>query len=97
MKINDKIIDRIAFLSRLEFKDKARKNIKNDLNKMLSFVEQLNELDTANVEPLIYMCDEVNILREDEVHHEISQYEALKNAPEKISYYFKVHRVIDKS
>ena len=64
---------------------------------MLGFIEKLNELDTTNVEPLIYMSDEVNVLREDDVKHDISQDEALKNAPKHDSDYFKVPKVIEKA
>ena len=63
---------------------------------MLAFIEKLNELDTTNVEPLIYMSDEVNVMREDDVKTEITQDEALKNAPKHDSDYFKVPKVINK-
>ena len=96
MKIDKKIVDKLADLSKLEFDDKSREEIINDLNKMLAFVEKLNEVDTANVEPLIYMTDEVNVLREDDVHHDITQKDALKNAPKKDSDYFKVPKVLGK-
>lgn len=96
MKIDKKIVEKLADLSKLEFDDKSREEIINDLNKMLAFVEKLNEVDTTNVEPLIYMTDEVNVLREDDVHHEITQKDALKNAPKKDSDYFKVPKVLRK-
>ena len=64
---------------------------------MLGFIEKLNELDTTDVEPLIYMSDEVNVLREDDVKHDISQDDALKNAPKHDSDYFKVPKVIEKA
>ena len=96
MKIDKKIVEKLADLSKLEFDDKSREEIINDLNKMLTFVEKLNEVDTTNVEPLIYMTDEVNVLREDDVHHEITQKHALKNAPKKDSDYFKVPKVLRK-
>ena len=96
MIIDKKIVDKLADLSKLEFDDKSREEIINDLNKMLAFVEKLNEIDTTNVEPLIYMTDEINVLREDDVHHDITQKDALKNAPKKDSDYFKVPRVLGK-
>ena len=65
------------------------------MNRMLSFVEKLNELDTKGVEPLIYMTDESNVLREDVVKETITQKEALLNAPKKDSDYFKVAKVIE--
>lgn len=96
MRIDNETVDKIAHLARLEFKDEAKEQIIKDMNNMLAFVEKLNELDTSNVEPLIYMSNEVNVLREDEIKHEITQEEALKNAPKKDSDYFKVPKVIEK-
>jgi aspartyl-tRNA(Asn)/glutamyl-tRNA(Gln) amidotransferase subunit C len=64
------------------------------LNEMIAFVDKLKELDTANVEPLVFMTEETNVLREDVVESPISQAEALKNAPSKDMYYFRVPKVI---
>ena len=96
MKIDKEPVDKISHLARLEFDDTAKAEIINDMNNMLSFVEKLNELDTANIEPLIYMSEEVTVLREDEIIHKITQSEALKNAPQHDSDYFKVPKVINK-
>ena len=95
MKIDHKTVDEIAHLARLEFEAGAKDEIANDMNRMLAFVEKLNELDTKGVDPLIYMTDESNVLREDEVQETITQKEALMNAPKKDSDYFKVAKVID--
>jgi len=95
MKIDHKTVDEVAHLARLEFDAAAKDEIANDMNRMLSFVEKLNELDTKGVEPLIYMTDESNVLREDVVRETITQKEALLNAPKKDSDYFKVAKVID--
>jgi len=96
MKIDNETVDKIAHLARLEFDNQAKQEMVKDMNNMLGFIEKLNELDTTNVEPLIYMSDEANVLREDEVIPEITQDEALKNAPKKDSDYFKVPKVIEK-
>jgi len=96
MKLNEKIVDKIASLSKLEFKDKEKAMIISDMNKMLEFVDQLKELNTDQVAPLIHMSEEVNILREDEVVETIRQEDALKNAPSKDSTYFKLPKVLDK-
>ena len=90
------MVDHLAHLARIEFENESKTEIISDLNKILSFVEKLNELDTENVEPLIYMTDENNVMREDEVILTITQQEALKNAPQKDSDYFKVPKVIEK-
>ena len=78
MKLDEKMVDKIASLSKLEFKDKEKAMIINDMNKMLEFVDQLKELNTDQVAPLIHMSEEVNILREDEAVETIWQEDALK-------------------
>ena len=94
-KIDIKTVDEIAHLARLEFKDDAKEGIINDMNRMLDFIEKLNELDTDKIEPLIYMTQEQNVLREDEPKVTLTQKEALKNAPQKDTDYFKAPKVID--
>ena len=96
MEVNNKLIQDIAKLSKLKFDDSAEEKMKADLEKMLDFVDKLNEIDTEDIDPLIYMSEEVNVLREDKVTEETSQEDALKNAPEKDSDYFKVPTVLKK-
>ena len=96
MEVNNKLIQDIAKLSKLKFDDSAEEKMKSDLEKMLAFVDKLNEIDTEGIDPLIYMSEEVNVLREDKVTEETSQEDALKNAPQKDSDYFKVPTVLKK-
>lgn len=86
----------MAELSKLEFEDAEKERIKNDLQKIFDLVEKLNELDVEGVEPLIYMTDEVNVLRKDEVRDTVSKADALLNAPQKDSDFFKVPKVLKK-
>lgn len=94
-KIDIKTVNEVAHLARLEFNEDGKIEILNDMNRMLAFVDKLNELDTDDTEPLIYMTDEKNVLREDDPKETLTQKEALKNAPKKDSDYFKVPKVID--
>jgi aspartyl-tRNA(Asn)/glutamyl-tRNA(Gln) amidotransferase subunit C len=95
-KIDIKTVDEVAHLARLEFTTEEEKSkILTDMNRMLGFIDKLNELDTSNIEPLIYMTNEKNILREDEPKTTVTHKEALKNAPRKDSDYFKVPKVIE--
>ncbi|MBS1652919.1 MAG: Asp-tRNA(Asn)/Glu-tRNA(Gln) amidotransferase subunit GatC [Bacteroidetes bacterium] len=94
-KINIQTVDEIAHLARLEFEKEAKQEIVNDLNRMLGFIDKLNELDTTNETPLIYMTNEQNILRADEPSATITQKDALKNASKKDSDYFKAPKVIE--
>ncbi len=95
MKVNEQLIGHLSHLARLQFDAQAGQEMIHDLNRILGFVEKLEEVDTEGVEPLIYMTDETNILRNDEVIQTITQDEALKNAPRKDSDYFRVPRFID--
>ena len=96
MKITDEIVDHIAHLARLKFEGDKKVTIKEDMNNIISFMDALSEVPTDNVEPLIFMSDEVNVLREDIATETITQKEALKNAPKKDSDYFRIPKVLDK-
>lgn len=96
MTIDHNTVDRIAALAKLEFEGSAKDEMINDLNRIISFVEKLNELDTEGVEPLVYMTDEFNVLREDDVKIEITHKEALLNAPKHDSDFFRVPKVVEK-
>ncbi len=90
------MIDKLAHLSKLQFNKTEREIIKTDLQRMIQFVEKLNELDTTGVAPLLHMSNNENILREDTIKGSIDRKEALKNAPVKDDQYFKVPKVIKK-
>ena len=96
MEVNDALVDKLANLARLSFDVAEKEAIKNDLQKMIQFVEKLNELDTTGVEPLLHMSDNVNILRPDEVKGSISREAGLQNAAVHDEQFFKVPKVIRK-
>ena len=93
MEIDNETVDKIASLSKLSFSGEQKEAIKNDMNKMLNFIGKLEEVDTDDVDPLIHMTDDVNVLRADDAVSDITQKEALKNAPKKDSTYFKIPKV----
>ena len=96
MEVNDDLVDKLAHLSRLKFDDQEKAEIKHDLQRMIGFVEKINQLDIQNVEPLLFMSNEINVFREDEIKGAISREEALKNAPVHDDRFFKVPKVIRK-
>jgi aspartyl-tRNA(Asn)/glutamyl-tRNA(Gln) amidotransferase subunit C len=96
MKVSSETIDKIAHLARLEVHEGEKDGLLDDMNKILTFMDKLNEIDTSGIEPLIYMNDEVNVLREDEINQEISTQIALKNAPKDDGRFFRVAKVINK-
>jgi aspartyl-tRNA(Asn)/glutamyl-tRNA(Gln) amidotransferase subunit C len=96
MKVDNKLIDDLSRLAKLKFDEKTIEEMKSDFENILGFIDKLSEIDTEGVEPLIYLSDEVNILRADEIEAEVTQEQALKNAPNKDSDYFKVPTVLKK-
>ncbi|HTQ66924.1 MAG TPA: Asp-tRNA(Asn)/Glu-tRNA(Gln) amidotransferase subunit GatC [Puia sp.] len=94
MEVNDALIDNLTNLACLEFNAEEKKEIKKDLQRMVSFVEKLNELDTTGVSPLLQMSSEINVWREDQIEPSEIRKEALKNAPLADANYFKVPKVI---
>jgi len=96
MEVNDQLVEKLAHLSRLQFTDTEKAGIKNDLQRMIGFVEKLNELYLSGVAPLLHMSPEVNVLREDEIRGSVSRSAALRNAPLHDEQFFKVPKVIKK-
>lgn len=94
MQVDDILIDKLANLSKLEFDAQGKEAIKQDLTKILSFMEKLNELNTDGIEPLIYINEDVNVFREDEINYPITKKEALMNAPLKNEDYIKVPKFV---
>ncbi len=96
MKINDELVQHIAHLARLEFEGDELNEIKGDMSKIIGFMDKLSELDTEDVEPLIFMTDKVNVLREDKPERLLTSEDALRNAPKKDSDYFRISKVLNK-
>ena len=96
MKVDDALIEKLANLSRLEFAEEEKASIKNDLEKMIGFIDKLNELDTSGVAPLLHMSNNLNIFRNETVNGEISRKDVFKNAPLHDDEFFKVPKVIKK-
>ena len=96
MQITDELLDKIASLSRLHIQDDEREIIRHDFQRMLDFVSKLQEVDTANIEPLIHMTREENRLRVDKPSGTLDRTQALKNAPDHDHTYFRVPKVLDK-
>ncbi|MBL4679015.1 MAG: Asp-tRNA(Asn)/Glu-tRNA(Gln) amidotransferase subunit GatC [Mucilaginibacter sp.] len=96
MNIDEQTVDKIAHLARLELAADEKQIMIKDMNKILGFMDKLNEVDTIGVEPLVYMTAEVNNLREDVIKQDITTQEALENAPLHDDSHFLVAKVISK-
>jgi aspartyl-tRNA(Asn)/glutamyl-tRNA(Gln) amidotransferase subunit C len=96
MKVDIETLEKVAHLARLEVKEEDKQGLLDDMNNILSFMDKLNEVDTEEVEPLIYMNEETNVLRADEAKRVMSTSEALQNAPKQDGKFFRVAKVINK-
>jgi len=94
MKVDKETIRKIAHLARLEYSEKAEEAFINDFNKIIDWMEKLNQVNTDKVEPLIHMSAELNVLREDEMKNSLKHEEALSLAPKKDSDYFRVPKFL---
>ena len=94
MSVDKETIRKIAHLARLEFNEKEADKMSDNFNKILTWMDKLNEVNTDKVEPLIHMSEEVNVLREDIVNNSLKHEEALLNAPKKDSDYFRVPKFL---
>jgi len=96
MQVDDTLIDKLSRLAMLEFNEEEKEAIKNDLQKMIGFVDKLKELDTTGVEPLLHMSNQINILKEDIPGNMLTREKALQNAPQHDGTYFQVPKMIKK-
>ena len=96
MKVTNEIIDHISFLARLEFNGNEKKEIREDMEKIILFMQELQKVDTSNIKPLISISKNVNVLRKDEAKKSIVKKQAFVNAPKNDSDYFRISKVLKK-
>lgn len=96
MQVDDALIEKLSKLSMLRFNGEERKQIAEDLEQMIGFIDQLKEVDTSGVEPLLHLSGNNNVLREDVPGNMISREEALLNSADSDKNYFLVPKVIRK-
>ena len=97
MKVDKEALHKVAHLARLNIKPEEEPKLLEDLSKILTWVEQLKEVDTTGIEPLTHMTAEVNVLRKDKAEQTISHEGALKNAPSKNEDFFRVPKVLKRN
>lgn len=93
--ISDETIEYVGILAKLELSEEEKENAKKDLGNMLDYIDKLNELDTAGVEPMSHVFPVNNVLREDVVTNEDEYEKILSNAPEKKDRAFKVPKTVE--
>ena len=95
MTINKEAVKKISKLSRIASNDEFETSMIKDLNTILKFVDQLNEVDTKDIEPLSSVVEQKLFQREDVVKKINEKEEILKNSPNKNENYFVVPKVIE--
>jgi len=89
------IVRRVARLSRLKLKDEEVTKLAAELSQVLHYVDQLNELDVTNVEPMAHAIELTNVFRADEPRPSLPREAALANAPKSDGKYFLVPPILD--
>lgn len=95
MKISEQDINTVASLSRLKIRDDERAEVTAQLDKFLTYVENLQAIDTTDIEPTTYALPMQNVFRADKVKPSLERELALSNAPLAEDGYFKVPRVLE--
>lgn len=88
-------VEHVARLACLDLGEEEKSRFTEQLNTILTYVEQLNEVPTDGVEPTSHVLDLVNVFREDIVRQTLTVEEALRNAPEEAHDYFAVPRIVE--
>jgi aspartyl-tRNA(Asn)/glutamyl-tRNA(Gln) amidotransferase subunit C len=99
LKLTDEEVRYVADLANLRLTEEETQRMSHDLGKILTYVEELNELDTTDVAPMaqvLFDADETATLREDRPHAPLSNAEALANAAMSGAGYYKVPKVIER-
>ncbi len=91
--ITIKDVEHVAKLARLELTEEEKELYTKQLGDVLKYVDQMNEVDTSNIEPMSHAIDFVNVMREDKVIYEQDKEQLMSNAPEEENGFFKVPRI----
>ncbi|UOE94497.1 Asp-tRNA(Asn)/Glu-tRNA(Gln) amidotransferase subunit GatC [Alkalihalobacillus sp. LMS39] len=94
-RISEEQVKHVAHLARLSITDEEAVKFTQQLDAIISFAEQLNELDTENVKPTSHVLDLKNVLREDKPDKGLPVEEVLKNAPDKEEGQFSVPSILE--
>ncbi|WP_405099595.1 Asp-tRNA(Asn)/Glu-tRNA(Gln) amidotransferase subunit GatC [Oceanobacillus sp. FSL H7-0719] len=92
--ISKEQVKHVADLARLAITDEEAEKLTAELRSIIKYAEELNELDTTDIEPTTHVLNLVNVMRKDEPKEWITQDEALKNAPDKDNGHFRVPSIL---
>jgi len=95
LKLDTNTINKIAKLARIKLSDEEAKDLLKDMNSILDWVEQLNEVNTDSIEPLANISSSILRQRKDKSKDVNSSDEILQNSPDKLEGYFAVPKVVE--
>ena len=95
MKITLQEVEHVARLARLALSGEEKEQMRSQLDRILAYMEKLNQLDTTGVEPTSHVIPMTNVFREDALTASLSREEALANAPDRQEGFFRVPRIIE--
>ncbi|MDO4522137.1 MAG: Asp-tRNA(Asn)/Glu-tRNA(Gln) amidotransferase subunit GatC [Eubacteriales bacterium] len=93
--ISDETMDYVGILAKLELNDREREQARRDMERMLDYIDKLNELDTTQVEPMMHVFPVKNVFREDVVTNSDEHENMLANAPRVREHAFVVPRTVE--
>ena len=88
-------VEHVARLARLELNENEKEEFTGQLNGILGFMEKLNQLDTAAIEPTAHAIPVTNVFRSDKAGVSLEPDSALVNAPDRVDDYFKVPKILE--
>ncbi len=94
-KITIEEVEHVANLARLVFNEEEKKKLAEQLGRILDYIEQLNELDTEDVEPTSHVIPMKNVVRPDVVRPSLTRDDALANAPSDVDGLFEVPKIVE--
>ncbi len=95
MKLSQQEVEKVADLARLQVSDSEKEQLSHHLSNILTYMEELNQVDTEGVNPMASVVSQANVLREDEVRESVSQEKAVGNAPAAKDGLFQVPKIIN--
>lgn len=94
-QISDETMEYVGILAKLELSDEEKRQARRDMERMLDYIDKLNELDTTGVEPMSHVFPVQNVFREDVVTNGDDRENILKNAPEEKDGAFVVPKTVE--
>jgi len=95
MKITLQEVEHVARLARLALSEEEKEEMRSQLDRILGYIEKLDQLDTSAVEPTSHVIPMTNVFRDDALLPSLSREEALANGPDRQEGFFRVPRIIE--